>query len=211
MPSAKSQTISNDQNHNNQNLSGLRFRISNLFEICDSRFIILFAWLIIAALPVVISNEGLPHALRAILMVPPVFILAGFGGIWMYEKILATINSSKINLLHWGVAIFIIILIIQSYQSYFIDWGKNPNVQGAFAADYVQIGRELNKLPKKTPKYVIVEADGADVRGIPMPTQTIMFITDTFTPKKQKEKNIFYILPDKINQIPQNSYTVILK
>jgi len=211
MPSAKSQTIFNNQNPNNQNLSSLKFRISNLFEICNLRFVILFAWLIIAALPVVISNEGLPHALRAILMVPPVFILAGFGGIWMYEKILATINSSKINLLHWGVAIFIIILIIQSYQSYFIDWGKNPNVQGAFAADYVQIGRELNKLPKKTPKYVIVEADGADVRGIPMPTQTIMFITDTFTPKKQKEKNIFYILPDKINQIPQNSYTVILK
>ena len=211
MPSAKSQTIFNNQNPNNQNLSSLKFRISNLFEICNLRFVILFAWLIIAALPVVISNEGLPHALRAILMVPPVFILAGFGGIWMYEKILATINSSKINLLHWGVAIFIIILIIQSYQSYFIDWGKNPNVQGAFAADYVQIGRELNKLPKETPKYVIVEAGGADVRGIPMPTQTIMFITDTFTPKKQKEKNIFYILPDKINQIPQNSYTVILK
>lgn len=174
-------------------------------------FLILFTWLVIAALPVVISNEGLPHALRAILMVPPVFILAGFGGVYLYEKILATINSSKINLLRWGVAIFIIILIIQSYQSYFIKWGKNPNVQDAFAADYVQIGRELNKLPKETPKYVIVEAGDANVRGIPMPTQTIMFITDTFTPEKQKEKNIFYILPDKINQIPQNSYTVILK
>jgi len=192
-------------------LIGIIVSIRRLFSKDFFAPIFIFSWLIIAALPVVISNEGLPHALRAIIMIPPVFILTGFGGIYIYEKILATINSNKINLLRWGVAIFIIILIIQSYQSYFIGWGENPNVQGAFAADYVQIGRELNKLPKEMPKYVIVEARGADVRGIPMPTQTVMFITDTFTPKKQKEKNIFYILPNKINQLPENSYTVILK
>ncbi len=192
-------------------LIGTMISIRRLFSKDFFAPIFIFSWLVIAALPVVISNEGLPHVLRAIIMIPPIFVLAGFGGIYIYEKILTVINNNKINLLRWGVAIFIIILIIQGYQSYFIGWGKNPNVQGAFAADYVQIGRELNSLPKETPKYVIVEARGADVRGIPMPTQTIMFITDTFTPEKQKEKNIFYVLPDKINQIPQNSYTVILK
>ena len=84
-------------------------------------------------------------------------------------------------------------------------------MQGAFSADYVQIGRELNVLPKELPKYVIVEASGVDVRGIPMPAQTVMFITDTFTPEKQKEKNIFYVLPEQKNQIPENSYKIILK
>ena len=73
------------------------------------------------------------------------------------------------------------------------------------------MGRQLNNLPKNMPKYVIVEAGGTDVRGIPMPAQTIMFITDTFTPEKQKEKNIFYVLPKQKNEIPGNSYTIILK
>ena len=84
-------------------------------------------------------------------------------------------------------------------------------MQGAFSANYVQIGRELNALPKELPKYVVVEAGGVDVRGIPMPAQTVMFITDTFTPEKQKEKNIYYVLPEQASQIPENSYTVILK
>ena len=84
-------------------------------------------------------------------------------------------------------------------------------MQGAFAADYVQIGRELRNLPKELPKYVVVEAGGFDVRGLPMSAQTVMFITDTFTPEKQKGKNIFYVLPKEINQIPQNAYTVNLK
>ncbi|MCL5004422.1 MAG: glycosyltransferase family 39 protein [Patescibacteria group bacterium] len=195
---------------------GILFIIGVIISIrrLSSESRILFSWLIIAALPIVVSNEGLPHALRAIIMIPPVFILAGFGGIYIYEKIKNTtiINDSgvRINFLRLIAAVFLIILIIQGYKSYFIDWGKNPNVQGAFAADYVQIGQELNNLPKELPKYVIVEAGGTDVRGIPMPSQTVMFITDTFTPEKQKEKNIFYILPKEKDKIPLNSYTVSL-
>ncbi|MEK7593333.1 MAG: hypothetical protein AAB464_01270 [Patescibacteria group bacterium] len=177
--------------------------------------IIIFSWLIIAALPIVVSNEGLPHALRAILMAPVVFILAGAGGVWLYDLIknLAIINDSKIKLiiLNVSAAIFLTFLIFEAYNSYFIKWGKSEHIQGAFSADYVEIGRELNALPKELPKYVIVEAGGVDVRGIPMPAQTIMFITDTFTPEKQKEKNIYYVLPSQKNLIPENSYKIILR
>ena len=56
--------------------------------------------------------------------------------------------------------------------------------------NYVEIGNYLNSLPKETPKYVIVNAAGVDVRGIPMPIQTVMFITKTYLPKWQKEKNL---------------------
>ena len=178
-------------------------------------FLMLFLWILIASLPIVISNEGLPHALRAILLIPPVFILAGFGGIYIYEKIknLVIINDSKIKLkiLNILTIIFLIFLTFEAYNTYFIKWGQSEHIQGAFSADYVQMGRELNALPKELPKYVIVEANGVDVRGIPMPAQTVMFITDTFTPKKQKEKNIFYILPAQKNLIPENSYKIILR
>ncbi len=184
-------------------------------------YIILFAWIAIAALPVVVSNEGIPHALRAIIMIPPIFILAGIGGIWLYEFIKSRLNretnakpyaklTRKILLVVSGYTLMAI-LIFEAYIAYFILWGKNQNVQGAFSADYIQIGRELNSLPKEIPKYVVVEAGGANVRGLPMPTQTVMFITDTFTPEKQKEKNIFYILPEQKNKIPGNGYKIILR
>jgi hypothetical protein len=65
----------------------MNHNISNNQNIWNFGFWILFTWFIAAALPVVVSNEGLPHALRAILMMPAIFILAGFGGVWLTEKI----------------------------------------------------------------------------------------------------------------------------
>lgn len=177
-------------------------------------FIILFGWLVVASLPVVVSNEGIPHALRSILLIPAVFIFAGFGGVWLYEFIKNNIiyNSVLKTKIFEVFAFFLLsLLFFEAYNTYFIKWGQNPNVQGAFNADYVTIGRQLNSLPKETPKYVVVEATGVMVRGIPMPAQTVMYITDTFLPEKQKEENIYYILPNQVSQILLNSYTIILK
>ncbi len=170
---------------------------------------ILFAWFIVAALPVVISNEGLPHALRAIIMIPPVFILAGIGGVWIYQFLSKKINQ---QLLKTGTALLLAIFIVQVYHAYFIRWAKNQNTAGAFAANYVEIGRQLNALPANQPKYVIVNAGGTDVRGFPMPAQTVMFITDTFTPVRQEVKNIHYLLPDQIEKvdIPESAFVVPL-
>jgi len=190
-------------------LSGFYFLLKKKFS-----FIILFAWLIIAALPVVVSNEGLPHALRAILMIPPAIILAAAGGIRLYEwlKNAMTCHSVlRVKILKVFVFLFLSLFVFEAYTTYFVKWGKNPNTFDAFSADYVWLAKGLNDLPKETPKYVVIEASGIDVRGIPMPAQTVMFITDTFTPEKQKEKNIFYVLPNQVSQIPPNSYTTILK
>jgi len=178
----------------------------------DSRkipFLILFIWLIIAALPVVISNEAMPHALRALLMAPPIFILAGFGGIRLYEIIRPRINYGLV----FQILCFVILalLLFEAYTTYFIKWGRNPNILDAFNSGYAWIGRGLRDLPKEPPKYVIVEAGGVKVQGIPMPAQTVMYITDTFSPEKQKERNIFYILPNQIDKIPAGGYTAVLK
>ena len=170
-------------------------------------FLILFSWLVIAALPVVVSGEGIPHALRAIIMIPPIFILAGFGGILIYN-LMKKYVSYPIRFMI--CALLLVIITFNSYQTYFIKWANNQNTKDAFDETSVLIGRELNSLPKELPKYVVVSRNGVDVRGIPMPSQTIMFITDTFTPDKQKEKNIFYVLPDQKNKIPNGAYTIEL-
>ncbi|MEK7143793.1 MAG: glycosyltransferase family 39 protein [Patescibacteria group bacterium] len=190
-------------------------------EKYSQAFLVLFSWLIIAALPVIVSNEGIPHALRAILMAPAVFILAGVGGVWLISRIknhelrIMNNNNQKLKIkkfiIHASLFIILLLFVFEAYNSYFIKWGKSEHIAGAFAAEYVKIGRELNALPKELPKYVVVETGGVLVRGIPMPTQTIMFITNTFTPEKQKEKNIYYVLPEQKNQIPENSYTAIIK
>lgn len=166
-------------------------------------FLFLFAWLLLAFAPVVISSEGLPHALRSILMLPPVMLLAGYGAAILWDFLR---KESPALTLALGTAVAVL-LIGNAYVSYFILWGGNPNVQGAFAADYAAIGREMNRLPVEVPKYAVVQTGGVEVRGIPMPAQTVMFITNSYLPEAQKEKNIHYLLPDQANRIPRGSAT----
>lgn len=178
------------------------------------------AWLLVAALPVVISNEGIPHALRAIIMIPPVFILAGAGGIWLYDYMIrfakgadpeSTWSHVKEMLIKIFVVLIFILLPSEAYYIYSQKWAKDPNTFGAFAQNYVDLGHELNAIPQETPKYIVVRAGGTDVRGIPMSTQTVMFITDSFTPEKQREKNIFYVLPDRERDIPPGARTFVIE
>ncbi len=161
--------------------------------------LIVFGWMILAALPAVISDEGIPHALRSILMLPPAIIFAALGGVWCY-KALRKYSGRKFAIT--VAAIFLVAVAIFAYVDYFIIWAQNPNVPGAFNADYVPIGREINALPASTPKYVVVKAGGIMTRGLPMPAETTIFITDTFLPAQQQAKNVHYLLPDQTNQIP---------
>ncbi|MEK7520823.1 MAG: glycosyltransferase family 39 protein [Patescibacteria group bacterium] len=173
------------------------------------------AWLGTAALPVIVSNEGLPHALRAILMAPPAFILAGMATGWLYqreaENVPRVFSPATQKAIVAGAWLIAFLLVVEVYVAYFWSWGKNPNTAGAFAKNYVEIGRELNALPKERPKYVVVAAGGVEVRGVPMPSQTVMFVTDTFTPEKQKEKNIFYVFPQDKDKIPPGAFVATIE
>ncbi len=206
-------------------LVGLLIAIRYLIH--NTEYQILLAWLGVAALPVVISNEGIPHALRAIIIIPPVFILAGIGGTAIYNFFNSRtsdvpnlrlsdnhrLQKSRNLLLKIASFILLLYILLTAYFTYFIRWAKNQNTADAFASNYVEIGRQLNSLPVEQSKFVIVNAGGVDVRGIPMPSQTVMFITDTFTPAKQKQKNIRYLLPDQAEKanIPESTVVVYLK
>ncbi len=171
--------------------------------------IILLTWLGVAAAPVVISNEGLPHALRAILMAPPVIIISGLGGLWLFRRFEGKVSVSKLKA---AALLILALIVVEAHTSYFVIWAKNPNTAGAFSQDYAEIGRELNALPREIPKFVIVNASGIDVRGIPMPAQTVMFLTDTFEEKNRKDKNIIYLTPEKLKEtvIPETAWVTYL-
>ena len=161
-------------------------------------WLFIFLWFILAMLPAAASDEGLPHALRSILMLPAAIVLAAAAGIWCYEKMKGKSAAAAKTV----AVIFIIAVGIYGYVEYFVLWARNPNVQGAFAANYVEIGREINALPVTTPKYVVVLAGGVMARGLPVPAETVLYITNTFLPDEQAAKNVHYLLPGEENKIP---------
>jgi 4-amino-4-deoxy-L-arabinose transferase-like glycosyltransferase len=161
--------------------------------------LLVFAWLIFGILPAAASDEGIPHALRSILALAPALILATLGSVWLY----------RIVKKHWSVAlaktllvVFLVIVAGWGYYDYFVVWAQNPNVSGAFSANYVTIGQQINALPTNIPKYVVVNAGGVLARGIPMPAETTMFVTRSFTTNDAAAANIHYLLPNQTNNIP---------
>ncbi len=158
-----------------------------------------FLWFILAAIPAAASDEGIPHALRSLLMVVPAMIFAAIAGIWIYNLVR---NHASKNAARFLGVVFLIVVAFFGYYDYFIMWAQNPNVPGAFNANYVEIGREINALPTNIPKYVVVTAGGVLARGIPVPAETTMFITDSFTVQGQEEHNIQYLLPGQTSTIP---------
>ena len=103
-------------------------------------------------------------------------------------------------------------IMLSEYKSYFVAWANNPNVAAAFSSDYVALGEMLNHMPQEVKKYVVVNADGALVlspdgtQSLPMPVQTVMFLTDTWTPQKQRAKNLYYLTE---NQYTKRQYQTV--
>ncbi len=179
-------------------LVGLAIGLVRLFKK-DFRFWAIFGWIFLAGLPVVISNEGLPHALRAILMLPPIIILAAVGGVALYSWAKKVMGFPDGRLLIATITILAIVGL-EAYLVLFQLWGKSPSTADAFSSDYATVGREINALPPKAVKVVIVNAGGVkvpappnhDLPGLPMPTQTVMYLTDSFYGTAKIGNGVYY-------------------
>jgi len=178
--------------------------------------LMLLSWFFIMILPIAFSNEGIPHALRAIIMIPPVFIITGKGTWWLFNY-LGKWYSARDFHIHEATIVITIVLVtflgslgIVEFSKYFNGWAKNPNTEAAFNKNYVEIGNRLNKIPYDVKKYVLVNTGGVFVDGIPMPAQTVMFITDTATKDKQEEKNIFYLTEEQFARGEYDKNAVVI-
>lgn len=160
-------------------------------------------------LPAALTLEGVPHALRAIGMMPFVFVYAAFGFIFLIQKLFPHRYHQEEIWPFSVMAVVVIILLLSSYQftHYFVDWGLNKNVEGAFNKNYTEIGRYFNELPPEVDKYLIVNAGDVEVsypqevlpqmtnNMLPMSAQTVLFI------QQQKEipiENTKYITDDNL-------------
>lgn len=212
-------------------LFGLIFGIKNLTQ--NSKFktqnynaklkiIFFLTWIILALAPVVVSNEGIPHALRAILVIPPIMIFAGLGletiilkTDYRFQKYINSFPQFQKKLLRIKkeliLFLFLIFLAVTAncFSRYFFTWANDAHTYNAFSGRYLKIGNYLNGLSAETEKYVIVNAGGVTVKNIPMPSQTTMFITDTYSTAKQKAKKITYLLPEEIEKIKCRNSCVI--
>jgi hypothetical protein len=141
----------------------------------------LLAWWGSMLMPSIMTNEGLPHALRSIGAVVPTFIFVAFGGILAYEWLLSKFNTKNFALvLNIILIIAAVCLVGVEYWRYFIYWGQNPETRGAMTQKYVDEANYLNALSSTVKKYVLVNEGGVPVPypdGVPVSSETINFLT----------------------------------
>ena len=197
---------------------------------------LLLSWFFVGLLPALLSTEGSPHALRALIVAPAVYIMAAVGLHWLYVSLERWYGSDEhkkvcLSLRHlpgsWGHRVcvdrstFIVAIAVLSVltaigigdtRRYFVDWAQNPVVADEFTARYVTAAQRLLALPPATLKYVVVRKGDVLVRDMPMSSQTVMYLTNTWTAEQQREKNIYYLTADQFNrhQYPRGAVLIDL-
>ena len=204
---------------------GILFALGLIFSLIKNRknfsTKFLWFWLFIFALPAAFSSDGLPHALRSLLLFPAVMYFSAIGLweiVWQVAGWLET-KSARLKLeCVILLSAFLSAHIIITYSDYFWRWANLPETREAFSENYVDIGRWLSEQKAELKKYVLVNAEGVLVASpddsqasfMPMPAQTVMFMTNTWAQSERLKKNIYYLLPKELDKLDCSTACVIV-
>jgi 4-amino-4-deoxy-L-arabinose transferase-like glycosyltransferase len=83
-------------------------------------------WLVVAAIPVVLSAEN-PHALRAVLLLPAVLLLAALGADALYSRLPERVAP-------FAAVLFLAWLAWEPYDAYFHRWALDPRMPAGYAS-----------------------------------------------------------------------------
>ncbi|MGO8672045.1 MAG: ArnT family glycosyltransferase [Capsulimonadaceae bacterium] len=138
----------------------------------------LLVWLGSGLLPMILvrTEEGVPHALRAILVVPAATILAAAGATMLFE-FFETKGPRIERVAACGLALLLAGYAVTTYHDYFLYYAHQRHTRNAF---YVRELHDqavaLNRLPSSTIKYVVIHHwSGGGVRQMPPEGQSFLF------------------------------------
>jgi 4-amino-4-deoxy-L-arabinose transferase-like glycosyltransferase len=159
----------------------------------DHRFayMLLLLWMVVAAIPAVLSDDVLPHALRSILLIPPAFLLAAVGAHRAYGFASARVPKRLLALPAIGL---LLILAYEPYHTYFDRWAPDPRVAAAMESAEVGLACKINAAPRQTPKVVAVRGS---FEMLP-----IQYLTRSYTREQQESAHIRYVSREGLRTPP---------
>jgi 4-amino-4-deoxy-L-arabinose transferase-like glycosyltransferase len=140
----------------------------------------LLIWFLIMLAPEFLSDEGLPHALRAIGTIPVVFIFSTIAFLWFIGKLEKSNRIYKTTTLTVLIIIFAAIGTFNTVK-YFYFWANNRNQHGQFNENYKNMSVYLNSIDKELPelhKYLYPNGPGRLMEdGFPVSTHVVRYLT----------------------------------
>lgn len=141
---------------------GLMFLIGLVIcfgQIKRSKYLALLAVLFAMLLPEVLTAEGIPHALRAVGVMPTIFIISALGINYMLTRWYVTfpINSAARTSGLMAIVFLLGLTAFQGYTQYFVAWAQDPSTHEAYSEDAVAVGNFLVKEGKGTKNFVLID------------------------------------------------------
>jgi hypothetical protein len=159
-----------------------------------------FLWFGALLMPAALTLDGVPHSLRAIGVIPPTFIFAGAGAVWVWYALRRVFAPTYMRII-----LFAVITLTAAFNvyKYFIAWANSPGLEEAFNQDLILIADYLNRHPDETYFVIVNELDYASV-GLPMRSATIRFLA-------REVPSVTYLMPENIDSIrPEVGQTTIV-
>lgn len=148
-------------------------------------------------IPEFLTEEGLPHALRAIGTQPFVFLIAAMPLLWFGEWIRRQAPGMKIGTL-LIVGTLLALIPLWNTAKYFVFFAENANARGAFNEDFTAMARYINRLPNDVKVYVLANAGGTEIdNGLSITAQPLIFLT-----YDSKKNNLEFLKPDTVITTP---------
>ncbi len=155
---------------------GRRFR-ERVRDPAIARSAFLLIAFFVMLMPEFLTEEGLPHALRAIGTQAPVFLMATIAIMGLVKYATRSMLGLRLALLSLlFVALFGGALI--NLTKYFVYFADSPTQMGAFNKNYRNMAEYLMALPPEKIKYVVPNGGGKMMdNNLPVSAQPILFLT----------------------------------
>lgn len=153
-------------------------------------YVLVFVWMVVAAVPAILSDWILPNALRSILLIPPTFILAAVGSDRACSFLSARVPRAILGPLAIGL---LLVLAYEPYHTYFDGWACDPRLVAAMETGGVRVAEKVNALPRGTPKVIAVRGAGPMHNGLPVEALPIQYLTRSYTRSQQQSAHIRYV------------------
>lgn len=140
-------------------------------------------------IPVVTTAEGIPHGLRSIGVIPPVFIISSIGIYAFFKKFLLMLFETPFGktLGYVVVSAYFLAIISQTYFAYFVYAANSPENYHAFRSDLSVVSEYLKDRGNKNNTYLVLDK---------FSVQTTDYLTTVNAKNPGFEKNQPYVQVD---------------
>jgi hypothetical protein len=151
----------------------------NIFQGKETHLEMIYPYLLLVFIgmmaPVITTAEGMPHALRSLGMLIPVYVMAGLAGAIAVRKLVRwTKRDSSEGIAYGLIGGLFIVCALYDASLYFIISRNSPEAYISYRGDLTEISKHINEYVKNNPKnpkpYVVID---------PYFAQTIHFLASS--------------------------------